>query len=782
MAIKLDDFQDKVYKQPVLKDTVLVVKAVAGSGKSTTMVSKAYRFVKIGFKPENILLTTFSNKSAKDLRYKFKDTFKDKVEGTPMITTLHSFGIELLKTYFNVSTPIILTEWKAMMVIRDIASNMELFVDKDTGKWWNKKEQTAFVRQVYDGLDYLKSNMIIQSITDISTGKIKINDYKDKSNWFSSELFAQIIVQYENIKRERGFYDYNDLIFRVYYELLSRPKLLKKVRSQYRIGIVDEAQDLDSAQWALIIILFKGQRLICVGDLMQNIYNFRYSVPHNFSLDFLGKYFNKTVQLSLENNYRSTQNIVDIGNIVRYIGKDELSSKSFRPKEKQSVRFVKVKTNIQEGKQIADTIALSLQQGYELRDITVICRSNMYIKSIVEPALVSANIPYNLLSRQIGKKLTDKPANQIYFNIISLLVNPSDITSLADLSEFIIGCGDKFSAEFGRQLLSTGDIRYVDMGSANKKKLDNVKHLFNEIQKLKRSLKSIKLVPKMLDTVGYLIAMYMKPEIVTPKERETIDKVITNWVNYYKHEGMTNIWENLSTVLFEIDNFDTSENEDKVQVGTVHCISWETKVKVRYRKITEETMTIRQLQKLYKENPNIEIETPDGWVALKEIIDNGTAPTFSITLQNGFNIECTEEHKIDTDKGMFKLKDLHPYANIITDKGLSKVHSIQFLGNQAVCDIEVDHPNHRFYGNGISVHNSQKGLEQPVSIVSGFVGYKQRPDTDNDEINVLYVQISRAIDKLIVINSEDYVLKSGDKVKGAMMNKMRILLSILKGD
>ena len=71
--MRLDEFHKLVYVQKVLKDSVLIVNAGAGSGKSTTMVSKAYRFIKIGMKPENILLTTFSNKSAKDLKFKFKD-------------------------------------------------------------------------------------------------------------------------------------------------------------------------------------------------------------------------------------------------------------------------------------------------------------------------------------------------------------------------------------------------------------------------------------------------------------------------------------------------------------------------------------------------------------------------------------------------------------------------------------------------------------------------------------------------------------------------------------
>ena len=645
--MKLDSFQRKVYTQPVLKDTALITEAVAGSGKSTTMVSKAYRFIKMGMKPDNILLTTFSNKSAKDLKYKFRDTFGDKVKGTPMTTTLHSFGIEVLKQYFNIKTPIILTEWKAMMVIRDICNNMKLFYDKDSGKWWNKKEQNAYIRQVYDGLDYLKSNMIIQSITDISTGKVLINDYKDKSQWFTSELFAQIVVQYENVKRQMGFYDYNDLIFRVYYELIKQPKVLNKVRKQYKVCIVDEAQDLDSSQWALILILSKGQRLIVVGDKMQNIYNFRYSVPQNFSETFLSKHFKNVIRLSLENNYRSTKNIVDIGNVVRFIGKDNLSSKSFKPKVKGSVKLLTVKNNLQEGTAIAEQVQIALNSGYGLGDITIICRSNAYIKTNVEPALVRNKLPYALLSRQIGKKLTDKPANQIYFNIMSLLINPNDITSLADLSEFVVGCGDKFSSQFGTELLRTGDIRYCDMGSANKKKLDNVKHLFNEIQKLRKSIKSIKLLPKMLDSIGYLVSMYLKPELVTPKERETIESVIANWVNFYRQEGITDVWENLNQVLFEVDNFEDNKDDDKIQVGTIH---------------------------------------------------------------------------------------------------------------------------------------SQKGLEMPVSIVAGFVGYRQRPDVDNDNVNMLYVQLSRAMDKLIIINSVEYVLKDGNRVPGAMLNQMKVLLSILKGD
>jgi len=647
MVIKLDDFQRKVYVQPVLKDTALIVEAVAGSGKSTTMVSKAYRFIKMGLKPHNILLTTFSNKSAKDLRTKFRNTFGDKVQGTPMITTLHSFGIEILKTFFKIKTPIILTEWKSLMVIREICDNMGLFVNEDTGMKWNKKDQTAFVRQVYDGLDYLKSNMIINDIRDISTGKVLINEFKDKSNWFSSELFAQIVVQYENVKRERGFYDYNDLIFRVYYELLNHKKILAKVRKKYKVAIIDEAQDLDASQWAFILLLSMGQRLIAVGDKMQNIYNFRYSVPANFSTTFLYKFFGKVIELSLENNYRSTKNIVDIGNIVRYIGKDKLVSKSFRPKVQGSVKFITVKNNLQEGTAIADQVKKALEQGYSLGDITIICRSNMYIKTNVEPALVRNDIPYMLLSKQIGKKLTDKPANQIYFNILSLLINPNDITSLSDLTVYIKGCGEKFADELGKQLLRTGDIRSVSVSSNNKTKLDNVKVLYNEIYKLRNSISSIKLITKMLDVIGYLINVYLKPEIVSNKERETIEQVILNWVNYYKGEGITDVWENINQVLFEIDSFDADDSEDKVRVGTIH---------------------------------------------------------------------------------------------------------------------------------------SQKGLEQPISICAGFVGYKQRPDVDNDNVNMLYVQLSRAMDKLVVINSIDYVLKSGDTVKGAMLSQMKILLSILKGE
>jgi superfamily I DNA/RNA helicase len=151
----------------------------------------------------------------------------------------------------------------------------------------------------------------------------------------------------------------------------------------------------------------------------------------------------------------------------------------------------------------------------------------------------------------------------------------------------------------------------------------------------------------MLDSIGYLISMYLKPELVTPKERETIEQVISNWVNFYRQEGITDVWENLNQVLFEVDNFEDNKDDDKIQVGTIH---------------------------------------------------------------------------------------------------------------------------------------SQKGLEQPVSIVAGFVGYRQRPDVDNDNVNMLYVQLSRAMDKLIIINSIEYVLKDGNRVPGAMLNQMKVLLSILKGD
>jgi len=644
-GVTLDKYQSKVYKKNIDNNEALIIQAVAGAGKSTTMIYKAYRYiVKDKVEPEKILLTTFSNKSARDLKNKFKKVARGKITGSPIITTIHSFGIHIIKKYLGNTTPIILSEWKSILLIREIADDIGLFVTEDDIPL-KKKEQTVIARKIYEALDYLKSNMIINSIDKFKEKDFNIHDYKNYEAYFTSIAFNEVAYRYEKQKEKLKMYDYHDLVFKIYSILVHQPTILKKVKKDLEVFIIDEAQDLDSSQWAMLLLLAKGKKLIAVGDKMQNIYNFRYSVPHNFTVEYLSKHFKKVHKLPLVNNYRSTKNIVNVSNLVRKLYKDELEAVAIKSKEQNSVKIIYARSNIQEGKLITDNIKRLRKEGYNYKDITIICRSNSYIKTVVEPALVRDNLPYNILTKSVAKKLTDKVSNQIYFNILSLIVNPNDFTALADLSAYIRDCGEKFQNDLTKQLLKYGDIRKVRFDTKQAKyKLDKVIKVYQYIFAIRKNLRSVNEMHKALDVISYLVRSEFKEDILSKKEQDTIEKVITNWVNYYAKDGIVDVFENLNQVLFEIDSFDEDEEVDKVKVGTIH---------------------------------------------------------------------------------------------------------------------------------------SQKGLDNPVSIVSGFNTYKPRSDPLNDECNMLYVQLSRAVDKLIIIVSDKYVLKDGTVLNGNILAPMKKILDVV---
>lgn len=172
----------------------------------------------------------------------------------------------------------------------------------------------------------------------------------------------------------------------------------------------------------------------------------------------------------------------------------------------------------------------------------------------------------------------------------------------------------------------------------------------------------------------------------------------------------------------------------------------------------EVTISISEVQKLLQQGKSVKVNTPDGYQLITEFIEKGTAPIYEVSFKNELKLECTLEHKIDTkDRGMVRLKDIQFGEEILTEYGFSPMYRKKFLRIDKVCDISVNHENHRFYGNHISVSNSYKGLEHKVSIICGFTSFRPKKDIHNDLANMLYVQGSRAMDKLCVINSFNYV-------------------------
>jgi len=118
-------------------------------------------------------------------------------------------------------------------------------------------------------------------------------------------------------------------------------------------------------------------------------------------------------------------------------------------------------------------------------------------------------------------------------------------------------------------------------------------------------------------------------------------------------------------------------------------------------------ISLQEIEQLLKDNPNLEIETPDGWVKVNKFFNQGIKQTYKVTFKNGLQVISTLDHKYQTNLGMIPLGKIREQHNVLTKKGYTQIKSIVEDSLQNTYDIEVNHSNHRFYADDVVVSNSQ---------------------------------------------------------------------------
>lgn len=570
--IKLDTYQQAILNYEHKLDTVLCLPATAGSGKSTTILAKIAKIISEAENPieqaNRIIATTFSNKSARDLTKKFKSTYPELP--LPQIGTLHSFGIKTLK--LDGIKPIIMTPWNSTLLIRSCIEDLEIF-DDDT----KKSVLTKVAEAVKDMIANLKAN------TEFSIKKLQNESYTDIGSYIPEDTlpdlmdiiednFHSIALLYENKKIQQNLFDYDDLIYRANQMLDFNETILDELRESLDYIFIDEAQDCDKSQFELFFKISEHKRLTLVYDVCQTLYKFRWSRPELLQPFSLQKHFSNIVELPLLYNYRSTENIVKIGNILREVADDNYRSTPSREAVKGSVKLKVCKNNIAEGDVIADMINDYMKDGFKAKDITVISRGNWYLRTIVEPALIRRNIPYIHASSKSGKKLNEKNINRLIFSMINYLVNPNNYMALLGVIPYIKGIGPAFIEKVEMIYLAQGLTNLTLTGQFKTKsdleKCQAIDMLINAMKEISEAVNALT-ISEMMEQLKQLIFEYM----ILPSTYEDLQLIITaiiNWVNFYIEAGKINLSDILETILLDINNFDVSEDKDAVILSTIH--------------------------------------------------------------------------------------------------------------------------------------------------------------------------------------------------------------------
>ena len=386
----------------------VLILAGAGSGKTRVLTTRIGHLIEDkGVQPANILAITFTNKAANEMRERVEETLESDASDM-WISTFHSCCVRILRKDIN------RIGYNRSFVIYDSADQVTLV--KDCLKELNLNDKV------------FEPKMIISTI---SGAKDKLYDPKQFKAMHMNDnrmsKIADVYALYQDRLKRNSALDFDDLIFKTVELLKSDKEVLDYYRNRFKYIKVDEYQDTSKAQYELIKILAKEHQNICVvGDDDQSIYGWRGADIRNI-LEFEKDYDDVHV-VKLEQNYRSTQIILDAANTV--ISNNIERKRKRLWSEKKDGELIKIQVaqdEIEESDFVADMIAkISREQNRSYKDFAVLYRANAQSRS-VEDALNRSQIPYNIYG---GTKFYERKEIKDLIAYLRVIQNPQDDISI----------------------------------------------------------------------------------------------------------------------------------------------------------------------------------------------------------------------------------------------------------------------------------------------------------------------------------------------------------------
>lgn len=360
----------------------LMIVAGAGSGKTKVLTTRIAHLMKLGVDPFNILALTFTNKAAAEMKERIEVALGNSEAKNLFIGTFHSVFARILR---NEATKM---GYPSNFTIYDTDDAKGII--KDIVKERNLDDKIYKPAYVYNRISAAKNSLI-----DAAAYRVDhhIQQEDQRSN---RPQMADIYETYAFRCYRNGAMDFDDLLFKMYELLQKFPEVLAKYQHRFKYILIDEYQDTNTAQYAIIKMLGAVHENICVvGDDAQSIYSFRGATVQNI-LQFQSDYDDVKV-VKLEQNYRSTQSILNVANNVISNNANQIPKELWTQNNKgEKIVIVRTMTDNDEGKFVADAIKeQQMRNHYTNKDFAILYRTNAQSRSF-EESLRRMNIPYKL--------------------------------------------------------------------------------------------------------------------------------------------------------------------------------------------------------------------------------------------------------------------------------------------------------------------------------------------------------------------------------------------------
>lgn len=493
MSDLLDDLN------PVQKEAVqategpTLILAGAGSGKTKVLTHRvAYLIKEKNIPPENILVVTFTNKAAGEMQSRILkllqlDTKRYPLNAIPIMGTFHSFCARILRK-----------EGKHI----GLAINFSIYDENDA---------LDAIKEAMKTLDLSPQKTSPSSIRNTISGAknemMSALEYPNYARGYFQETVARIYLEYQKILEKNQAVDFDDLLLLTVKLFQNNPDVLSKYQIQFRYILIDEYQDTNAVQYLLSKLLSNRYKNICVvGDASQSIYAFRGADFRNI-INFQ-KDFPQTKVFNLEQNYRSTQTILDAAYSVISKNKTHPILKLWTNNSTGTkIQVVTCKNEAEEALFVAKTI---LELKLPLSSFAILYRTNAQSRAL-EEIFLKAGLPYVLVG---GIRFYERKEIKDILSYLRLLANPKDSVSKTRIEKIGKGRAAKFWL-FAQEALShieeystlelldkilevTNYLEYLDDGTeTGKSRIENVKELrsvASEFSDLTQFLEQVALV------------------------------------------------------------------------------------------------------------------------------------------------------------------------------------------------------------------------------------------------------------------------------------------------
>jgi DNA helicase-2/ATP-dependent DNA helicase PcrA len=393
----------------------LLILAGPGSGKTRVLTHRVAYLIQKGINPKNILAVTFTNKAAGEMRERVKECL-NRHKTMPFIGTFHAFCLRILrKEIKNLG-------YKTNFIIYDETDQLSLI----------KK----LIKELQIDKEQFKPIVISSKISSLKNELIDWQSFKKIAENYFEETIAKVYENYQKCLKKINALDFDDLIMLTVELFTQFPPILKKYQEKFKYILVDEYQDTNTSQYVLINLLAKKYKNICVvGDESQAIYGFRGADFRNI-LNFERDYPEAKIVI-LDQNYRSTQNILDTAHnvISKNIYQKEKKLWTENPQGKP-INIVEAPNETEEAEFIIQEINNFQNppaggKKLKLKDFTILYRTNAQSRAL-EESLMRHNLPYKIIG---AIKFYQRKEIKDILAYLKLLLYPQDIISLERIAK-----------------------------------------------------------------------------------------------------------------------------------------------------------------------------------------------------------------------------------------------------------------------------------------------------------------------------------------------------------